>query len=77
MASQLVVVVSLVLMLVILVSVLGAVERRERFVFVLGVALFVVAHTAVRNPENVSILLALAGLIAVLASTVPLLRQSV
>lgn len=77
MASQLLVVAALLLILVILASVLGAVERRERFVFVPGVALFVVAHAAGQSPETLGVLLALVGLVAVVASTVPLLRESV
>lgn len=77
MASQLVIAASLVLIVVILASVLGAVERRERVWFVLGVALFIVAHAAFPAPETVAFLLALAGIVAVIASTVPLLRQPV
>lgn len=76
MASQLVVAASLALVLVILASILGAVERRERFWFVGGVALFIVAHV-VGSPESASAVLAVVGIVAVVASTVPLLRQSV
>lgn len=77
MASQLVIMASLALIVVILASILGAVKRRERVWFVLGVALFIVVHAAVPAPETVAILLALAGIVAVVASTVPLLRQPV
>lgn len=76
MASDLLVGASLVLVLVILASVLGAVKRRERFGFVAGIALFVLAHL-VGAPESVGLVLAVAGIALVLASTVPLLRQPV
>lgn len=77
MASQLVVAASLALVVVILASILGAVKRRERIPFVLGIALFIVAHGAVPDFETVAALLAVVGLLAAVASTIPLLRQPV
>jgi hypothetical protein len=76
MASQLVVAASLALVVVILASILGAVDRRERYWFVGGVALFIVAH-AVGSPGGASAVLAVVGVVAVVAATVPLLRESV
>lgn len=76
MASDLLLGASLALVLIILASILGAVKRRERFAFVAGVALFVLAH-AVAPPETIGLLVAVAGIVLVLASTVPLLRQPV
>jgi low temperature requirement protein LtrA len=75
MTSQLVVAASLALVVAILASILGAVKRRERVPFVLGIALFIAAHAAVPGFENVAILLAVVGLVVAVASTVPLLRQ--
>lgn len=77
MTSQLVIGGSLALVIVILASILGAIERRERFVFVAGIALFIVAHTLVTSPENVAAGLATLGILLAVASTVPLLRQRV
>lgn len=76
MTSQVVVLASLALVLVILVSILGAIERRERFWFVGGIALFILAHTAVTSPRSVGALLAVIGIVLATASTIPLLRQS-
>lgn len=76
MASQLIIATSLALIVVILASVLGAVERRERVWFVLGIALFIVAHT-LPGAEIIAMVLAVAGLVAAVASTIPLLRQPV
>jgi hypothetical protein len=77
MASQLVVAASLALVVVILASILGAVDRRERYWFVGGVALFIVAHAAGPGLEPVAAILAVVGVVAVVAATVPLLRHSV
>lgn len=77
MTSQLVFGASLVLIVVILVSILGTVERRERFWFVGGIALFIVAHTAITSPANVAAGLAVIGILVAVASLIPLLRQPV
>lgn len=77
MTSQLLVGASLALVVVILVSILGAIEGRERFSFVGGIALFIVAHTAITSPATVATVLAVVGILLAVASTVPLLRQSV
>lgn len=77
MTSQLVIFAAFALIIVILASILGAVERRERFSFVGGIALFIAAHTATVSPESVAALLAMIGILLAAASTVPLLRQSV
>lgn len=68
---------ALVLVVVILASILGAVDRRERFLFVGGIALFIVAHTAITSPAPVASLLAVVGLVVAVASTLPMLTQSV
>lgn len=77
MTSQLVFDVSLALIVVILASILGAIERRERVWFVGGIVLFIIAHTAITSPANVATILAVIGLLLAVASTIPLLRQSV
>lgn len=77
MASQLVYGASLALLVVILASVLGAVERRERFWFVGGIALFILAHAAFSSAATLATILAVIGILLATASTLPLLRQSV
>lgn len=77
MTSALVLWSSLVLVVVILASILGAVERRERVAFVAGVALFIVAHLLGSGVETLGAALSVIGILVVLWSTVPLLRQSV
>jgi hypothetical protein len=77
MASPLVTSVSLALVVVILASILGAVSRRERVGFVLGIALFIVAHAVLPGFETAAARLAVAGLAMAVASTIPLLRQPV
>lgn len=77
MASALTIWLSLVLVVVILSSILGAVKRRERLPFVAGVALFIVAHILDTGVEAIGAALALIGVIVMLSSTVPLLRESV
>lgn len=67
---------SLLLVLVILASILGAVHGRERFAYVGGVALFVLVHVA-GAPDALGATVAVIGIAAVLASTIPLLRQPV
>lgn len=77
MTSQLVVGGSLALVVVILASILGAVERRERFVYVGGIALFILAHTVVSPQVGVATTLAVVGILLAAASTIPMLRESV
>ena len=79
MASQAITIVLSVLMLVVLASVLKTVTRNEKYWFVAGVVLVIAATdlgTAAGLPASLGGLLALAGLLAILASTIPLLRQS-
>ncbi len=66
---------SLGLMVVILASVLGAVTRRERFPFVAGIALFILAHVVAVEPAAVGMALAALGILLAAGSTIPLLRQ--
>ena len=54
-------------------AVLGTVERRERFLFGAGVALLLVGMT-VRTGSTGAIVAAV-GVVAVIAATVPLLRD--
>lgn len=68
---------SLALMVVILVSLLGAVTRRERYLFVAGIALFILAHVAPVEPAAVGMALAAIGILIAAGSTIPLLRQPV
>lgn len=77
MTSTLVLGVSLALIVVILASILGAIEGRERFSFVGGIALFILAHTAVTSSANLATILAVIGILLAVVSTIPLLRQSV
>lgn len=63
----------------VLASVLGAVERREKFLFVAGVVLLVVGPILVGSLSLSAVLggiVALVGFLAIVGSTVPLLRQS-
>lgn len=77
MASALLVWGSLAVLLVVLGSILGAVDGPERVVFVVGIGLFVLAHVAAPAAEALGAAVAAIGLLAALAATVPLLRQSV
>lgn len=77
MTSQLLLIASLVLVVVILASILGAIEYRERFVFVAGIALFILAHTALPSLDTIGVLLSVVGILLAAGSTVPLLRQSI
>lgn len=64
---------------VVLAMVFGAVERREKTVFVAGVVLLAAGPTLVGTvsaPELLGGLVALVGFLAIASSTVPLLRQS-
>ena len=67
---------ALALIVVVLASILGAIDRRERYLFVAGMALFILAHTAVTASESVGTALATLGVALAVASTVPLLRAS-
>lgn len=77
MTSTLVYAASLALVVIVLLSILGAVEHRERYGFVGGILLFILAHAAVTSPESVATGLAVLGILVATASTMPLLRQSV
>lgn len=69
----------LVLVLVLLLSVLGAVERRERVWFVVGVLLLVVGTSLAAGGSLAGALgaaMAVGGFVAIAASVVPLVRQS-
>jgi uncharacterized membrane protein YhhN len=77
MTSGLVFGAALALMVVILASILGAIDRPERYLFVAGIALFILAHTAITGPASAGMVLATLGILLAVASTVPLLRQSV
>lgn len=71
--------VGLVGVAVVLATVLGAVDRSERFVFVAGVVVLglgpiLVASGSISAPLGGAV--ALVGFLAIVASTVPLLRQS-
>lgn len=60
-------------------AVLGAVERREKFVFASGIVLILLGPALVAGgslPEAAGSLIAALGVLAVVASTVPLLRGS-
>lgn len=74
MASQIAVLFGFAAVLLMLGAVLGSVERRERFVFVLGVALVLVGLTFLTAPRILSVTLVLGGIGAVIASAIPLLR---
>lgn len=77
MTSQLVLGASLGLVVVILASILGTIDGRERFAFVAGIALFIVAHAAIPAPSSAALALAVLGILLAASSTIPLLRQSV
>lgn len=76
MANEILIGFGFLAMAVMLGSVLGTVERRERFSFVAGVVLVGVGLT-LSEPAALGAGIALVGLVAILGSTVPLLRQSV
>ncbi|MFB6312102.1 MAG: hypothetical protein ABEH64_13085 [Salinirussus sp.] len=66
-------------MLVILGTVLGAVHRRERLLFVPGILLIVLGPLlagALPGAAAVGMILGVVGAAAVLGSTIPLLRES-
>lgn len=77
MTSGLVVGGTLALVVVILVSILGAIDRRERTWFVAGIAVFILAHVGFTGGTALGAVLAVVGLVVASASTVPLLRHSV
>ncbi len=63
----------------VLLAVLGAVERREKYLFVAGVALVLLGPGTVASldaPVTAGGVLAVVGFLACLGSTVPLLAQS-
>lgn len=73
MANELVVGIGWAGMVVLAVSVLGTVTRRERLAFVPGVLLVILGMTFLSG--QLAGLVALVGLLAVLASTVPMLLE--
>lgn len=79
MASSLVIGFAFALMGVLLLSVLGAVHRREKQAFVVGILLITAGQSlagGTGSGATVGGIAALFGAIAVVAATVPLLRQS-
>lgn len=68
---------SLAMMIVLLASILGTLHRPERYVFVGGLGLFILAHTIGAGEGVIGVLLAVAGIAIAAGATVPLLRQSV
>ena len=76
MITDVVIVGSFAMMLVILASILGAIERRERYAFVLGIFLFIVGHSLITSPELVGVGLAVFGIALAGASALPMLRES-
>lgn len=68
---------SFVLMVVILVSILGAIDRDERYLFVGGIGLFMIAHAFITSPESLGAALAFIGIALAAACSIPLLRQQV
>lgn len=75
MVAQAVILGAFAALMVVLASILGAVHRRERVAFVLGVAAFVAVHALPGVPETAGMALAVAGLVVAIAATVPMLRQ--
>lgn len=79
MADPLAVGVGAVVVVGTLLAVVGAVERRERYAFVLGVVALAAGAVLVDGGGLPVVLgrgLAVLGFLAIVASTVPLLRQS-
>lgn len=77
MAAPVVLLGSFAVVVVVLLSILGAVERRGRFAFVLGIIAFIAVHSASGTPATAGTILAVLGLAAAVAATVPLLQESV
>lgn len=75
MVSALTITASMALIVVLLASVLGAVTRKERVWFVAGVALVILTHSIGSGLGPLAGILAVVGLAAVFASTIPLLRH--
>ena len=73
MASQLTIMAGYLLFLVLVVAVLGTVTRRERFVFGAGVVVLLFAMTFLSG--TVGAVVALVGVLAIVAAAVPLLRE--
>jgi hypothetical protein len=74
MVNELVVGIGLAGVVVLAVSVLGTVKRRERLLFVPGVVLVILGQTFLSGLAAGGV--AVVGLAAALASTVPLLRTA-
>lgn len=74
MATLITLALSFGLMVILLISVIFAVTRQERFPFVLGVFLVILGLTFLPTQTGQSIT-AVIGVILVLAATVPLLRK--
>ncbi len=66
---------SLVLLVVVLVSILGAIDGRERLLFVGGLGLFILAHLVDLGIEALGMILAVIGILLAVSATIPLLRQ--
>lgn len=78
MANTLAVGFGFVIIGVVLLAVLGAVERREKFAFVAGVVLLIAGPILVGSRAVSATIgggIALIGVLAIVAGTVPLLRQ--
>lgn len=79
MANTLAVAFGFVVIGLVLLSVLGAVKRREKFVFVVGLILLVAGPGLVGNfslPATIGKAVSSVGFLVIVASTIPLLRQS-
>lgn len=72
MASQTIASAGLLTMFLVWASVIGAVERRERFVFAAGVLAIVASVWIASEPAGAVV--AVVGFVLIVASTVPLLR---
>lgn len=65
----------LLVLVVILASILGAVETRSRLLFVGGIALFILAHLVDAGPETAGTAIAVVGIAVAASATFPLLRR--
>lgn len=63
------------IMVVILAAVVGAVDRRERFAFTLGIGLILVGLSISDVGRSPSVAVVVVGFILAIASIVPLLRD--
>lgn len=66
----------LILVGVILLSILGTVHRREKFAFVGGIVLLIAGQTLGVGSAAIGGVIGFVGIVLVVGSTVPLLRQS-